>query len=125
MLKRFVAMVMALVMLLDVSVVVYAAVPYPSCGHTKFTIKESYRYTMINSLRHRVELTKTITCDVCKQSTSGCEISEEYHNDTGRSDYHVDVLDKHVFRKTCSKCGHIAEEATKLCSGPPHVTSPW
>lgn len=125
MLKRFVALAMVLVMVLGLGLVAYAAVQDPTCGHNSVTRREDTHYEVINMDRHRIYKDVLITCNVCGAQTSGREISEGYHNDYSSYNYHINATQQLVFTKKCSKCGCVIETITKLCSGSPHVTSPW
>lgn len=125
MLKRFVALVMALVMILGVGLVAYAVVPYPGCGHDDFIFKFNYEYRILNKTTHAVYRDITITCTTCGKVTEGQEVDEELHNTKGSYDYHVEGRNEHGFVQKCSKCGCHIQVVTKTCSGSPHVSSPW
>lgn len=121
MLKRFVALAMALVMILGVSVVAYAF-PRTACGHTEFTTKHKLNYMTRTSVNHTYTDDWTTVCDICGAQLQGRDVVTEDHRYKTHS-AHTD--DKHVFTESCSDCGYTKRTAILPCTGSPHITCPW
>ncbi len=123
MMKRFVAMLVVVLMVVGCAAVACADVPYPSCGHDSFTSHETISYEKIDNAKHRKIITIMRTCDTCKATTEGTEYTEEFHT-KAQSDRHNEN-GTHYFTLRCTVCGKFLESATLMCSGNPHVPSPF
>ncbi len=123
MMKRFVAMLVVVLMMVGCAAVACAAVPYPSCGHGEYTTHESGEYQWINVKEHKIVIKITRSCDICHMETKGTEDAGLESHTILKSDEH-NPDGTHTFRHYCPKCRKTIRSETVFCSGHPHVPSP-